>query len=278
MMWLNRCFTIYIVCSALISLPLLSRNAPAQSPPPPTESVSPDGDYAYSGRFSYDPSTCSRDPQGMIFFAVGRRVLRQPMDNLGYMMGLNAAERRVMPHTLHPEEPVGCPDHPVQMSAYDLRRVSPVPGDAPAAASADANRISLIINDGDIPNQQNDLFELMCRTHKLRDYGVPGFVGCKKAYPCDQGAAYQATEYAGPDGSTKVALECRASLDCTPRLAACSGGYLLREHFTVNFKFAVGALPIERFPAADQEVRRRLDAAEVRGFEWSSKATNAPVK
>jgi len=107
---------------------------------------------------------------------------------------------------------------------------------------------------------------------------VPGFVGYKKAYHCDEGAAYQATEYAEPDG-TKVALNCRVSLDCTPRLATCAGGYLLREHFTVSFQFAVGALPIERFPAADQEVRRRLDAAEVRGFEWMpTTSDNSPEK
>jgi len=167
MMRLSQLSTIYIACSAFILLPSLSRKAPAQSLPQPPAAYEPDP--AYSGKLSYDPSTCSRDPQGMIFFAVGRRVLRQPLDNLTYMAGLNAAGRRAMPHTLHPEEPEGCPDHPVQMAAYDIRRISPMPGDAPNAASADANRIILIINGGDSPFRQNSLFELMCRMHKLRD-------------------------------------------------------------------------------------------------------------
>lgn len=244
----------------------------AQPIPPPRGSVSSDGDYAYSGSFTYDPSTCSRDPKGMVYFAVGRRVLRQPLENLGYMTGMNAADRRAMPHVRHPEEPVGCPDHPIQMAAYDLWHISSMPGNVPNMAAADADKINLIIHGRDTPYRQNDLFELMCRTHKLRDESVPGFVGCKKPYRCNEDVTYQANEYTEPDG-TKIALHCTVSLDCTPRLATCFGGYLLREHLTVNFKFAPSVLPIERFPAADQEMQRRLEAAEVRDFEW----TQAPA-
>jgi hypothetical protein len=64
-------------------------------------------------------------------------------------------------------------------------------------------------------------------------------------------------------------LECEAGSKCTIERGHCEGGYLLREHFTVNFEFKVSALPIERFPAADQELRRRLEAAEVRDFKWA---------
>ena len=99
MMRPGHLFALCIMGSAAGSLPLLTSKALAQPAPQPPAAYEPD--MAYSGKLSYDPSTCSRDPQGMIFFALGRRVLRQPMDNLGYMMGLNAAERRVMPHTLH---------------------------------------------------------------------------------------------------------------------------------------------------------------------------------
>ena len=98
MMRPGHLFALCIMGSAAGSLPLLTSKALAQPAPQPPAAYEPD--MAYSGKLSYDPSTCSRDPQGMIFFALGRRVLRQPMDNLGYMMGLNAAERRVMPHTL----------------------------------------------------------------------------------------------------------------------------------------------------------------------------------
>jgi hypothetical protein len=178
----------------------------AQPVPPPTGSVSPDGDYAYSDTFSYDPSTCSRDPQGMVFFAMGRRVLRQPMDNLGYMMGLSAAKRRVMPHVRHPEEPVGCPDHPIQMWSYTLRRVSAMPGDPPSPASAEADAIGAIVHAGDFPFRRNDLFKFFCRPGNVSpDTSVLGFVGCRTPRQCDQAASYEAIEYAEPN-STKIAL------------------------------------------------------------------------
>lgn len=95
----------------------------AQTIPPPQGSVSPEGNYAYSGTFSYDPATCSRYAGGMVYLAVGRRVLRQPMENLGSMNGGTTAMRRERPHVRHPEEPVGCPDHPDQTAVYYLSRI-----------------------------------------------------------------------------------------------------------------------------------------------------------
>ena len=244
---------------------LSAGRAAAQDIPPPHGSVSPDGDYAYSGHFQYDPATCSRDPHGMVFFAVGRRVLRQPMDNLGYMIGTNAAFRRVMPHVRHPEEPVGCPDHPVQMQVYNLHRISAMPDDPPGPASADADRISAVVHAGDRPFRRNSIFEMICKEHKLNGASVPGFADCRTAPTCL--IAYEAMEYAEPD-ATKVALQCESD-KCPGQITRCEGGYLLRERFTVNFTFSPVLLPVSRFIAADQELRRRLDAAEVRDFEWA---------
>ena len=246
----------------------------AQTIPPPTGSVSPDGDYAYSGRISYDPAACSRGAGGMVYFAVGRRVLRQPMDNLGYMMGMDAADRRAIPHVKRPEEPAGCPDHPIQMFSYTLLRVSAMPGDLAGPASNDADRISALIHNGDRPARQNSFFTLVCGSgERPPDHTAAGFVGCRTPRPCDQAASYESTEYAEPNG-TKVALTCevRAPACTIEQGGVCQGGYLLREHFTVNFTFGVARLPIARFPAADQEMRRRLDAAEVKDFEWAPDA------
>ena len=232
---------------------------PARAAPPP--------EPAGNGKLRYDPSTCSRDPQGMVYFAVGRRVLRQPMDNLTYMLAFTDKHRLTMPHPRHPEEPEGCPDHPIQQEVYHLRRVSAMPGDPPNAASSYADRLSLIIHNGDIPNSRNGLFEFMCNKFTLRDYTMPEFIGCKKPYHCNESVTYQATDYAEPNG-TKLALFCDEGPKCTGELTSCDGGYLLHDHFTVNFGFEVSVLPIEHFIAADQEVRRRFDAAEISDFEW----------
>lgn len=268
-------FGIVAACLALWA----TAPALAQPVPPPTGSVSPDGDYAYSGKFSYDPSTCSRDPQGRVYFAVGRRVLRQPMDNLSYMTGLNAAKRRAMPHVRHPEEPVGCPDHPVQMWSYTLGRVSAMPDDPPSPASADADRISVLVHAGDRPFRRNGAVARVCaRDNWPPDTSAPDFIGCRTPRQCDQYAHYEAVEYAELNG-TKVALDCGGGSRCTIERGWCEGGYILREHFTVNFKFGVSSLPIAHFIAADQELRRRLEAAEVRDFEWMpTTSDNSPEK
>ncbi len=84
------------------------------------------------------------------------------------------------------------------------------------------------------------------------------------------GAGYEATAYAEADG-TRLGLDCDVRPPrCTiEQGGVCEGGYLLREHFTVNFIFGVARLPVARFIAADQELRRRLDTAEVKDFEWA---------
>lgn len=258
-------------CLALwVAVPAL-----AQPIPPPRGSVAANGDYAYSGSYKYDPSTCSRDPQGMVYFAVGRTVLRQPVDNLGYMGGQSPSKRQAAPRPPRPDEPWGCPDHPLQAATYTLLRVSAMPGDPPSPVAAEADAISAIVHDGNRPFRRNDEFRRACALDGWpSDTSAPGFVGCRTPRQCDQYAYYEATEYAEPNG-TKVALLCQAGSRCLIERGRCEGGYLLREHFTVNFKFGVGALPIARFPAADQEFRRRLDAAEVRDFEWAPEPTGA---
>ena len=167
-----------------------------------------------SGNLSHDPSSCSRDAEGMGYFAIGRRVLRKPAGNLVYMLSWPAKDRPALPVVKHPDEPEGCPDHPIQQAVYHLSHVSTVSKDQSGPTSLYADAVSVIVHGG-TPYTRNTLFEGMCQTHPLRDFKVPGFVGCRKAYSCDKGGAYQATEYSAPDG-TKIALDCRAALTAPP--------------------------------------------------------------
>jgi len=59
-----------------------------------------------------------------------------------------------------------------------------------------------------------------------------------------------------------------ALIGCAPGLVSCQGAYRLRDDFAVNFTFATAALPLEKFIEADQELRRRIDVAEVTNFNW----------
>ena len=245
----------------------LVTGATAQPIPPPTGSVAPNGDYAFSANFKYDPSKCSRDPEGMVYFAIGRRVLRQSMDNLGYMM-VTPSRRQAMPHVRHPEEAWGCPDRPLQMSVYHLSHISDVSGSPASAASAGADAIHVIMHGGE-PFRQNKLVKAICANHP-DDTSIPGFVGCRGG-PCDSSGRYEATEYREPNG-IKVAVDCMVWSviePCRHEDAVCQGGYLIENDLTVNFTFGLRFLPLERFIEADTELRRRITSSEIREFDWS---------
>ena len=248
----------------------LVTGAAAQPIPPPTGSVAPNGDYAFSTNFKYDPSKCSRDPEGMVYFAIGRRVLRQPMDNLGYMM-VSPSERRAMPHVRHPEEAWGCPDRPLQMSVYHLNRISDVTGRPAGPASAGAEAIRVIMHDGE-PFRQNKMVRLAC-SHDTPDFTVQGFVGCRGG-ACDTYRYYEATVYTEPN-ETKLAVTCKVWSVITPcqfEDAVCQGGYSLSDQLTLNLTFGVNFLSVENFVDADKELRRRVLEAEVKDFVWANEA------
>lgn len=230
------------------------------------------GDPAQNGHIHYDTSKCSKDPQGMVYFAVGRRVLRQPMANITYITLGPAAYLASLPAPPDPSEPIGCPDHPIQGLAYDLRRLSAMPNNPPNSASAYADRVGLVIGNGHFSSAENGLFDLMCRTYTLRDDSVPDFAGCKKPFRCDQDIAYQAEKYREPDGG-KMALFCSVGINCSPRPISCEGGYKLHDDFAVHYEFATSSVPVAEIVATDRELQRRFDAAEVKDFRWQSTRT-----
>ena len=227
-----------------------------------------DGAWAASRALPYDPETCARDARDMVYFAVGRRVFRQPKDNLTYITLGVPAFRASLPQPPKPEEPEGCPDHPIQGAAFHLSHVSAMPDDPLGAGVQDADRIRLIVNGGDRPNSKNDLFKAICETYSLPVADVPGFSGCKKPFECYMDVTYEAEDYADVDG-TPVALFCPVGINCASSPIQCYGGYRLRRDFIVNFRFATGQLPIGKFIEADREVRRRVASSEVKDFQWS---------
>lgn len=64
-------------------------------------------------QIQYDPSKCAKDAHDMVYFAVGRRVLRQPKANLTYISGASVEFMNALPRPPMPDEPEGCPDHPI---------------------------------------------------------------------------------------------------------------------------------------------------------------------
>ena len=133
-------------------------------------------------------------------------------------------------------------------------------------------RVRLVVNAGEGIVTENKLFDLMCKTYSLPDNRVSGFTGCKKPFHCGEDAAYLADNYTSPDGS-KLALFCMVGVGCSPKPTGCNGGYRLHGDFAVNFQFATAAVPVEKFIEADHEIQRRIEAAEVKDFQWSPSLT-----
>ena len=248
--------------AVLLLLPLAVH---AQPIPPPTGPVSSTGDYSYNATFTYDPSKCSRDPEGLIYFAVGRHVFRHPFENLRILAGPTPSQRRAMPQPAHPEEPWGCPDHPLQMPAYRIWFTPTQTTDARADQIPDLRPLDIALNGGERAYGQNDIFETFCSKYKNFDYSVFGFTGCRKQ-PDDGSEAFLANQYTDPDG-LKLAIFCLGHPLRLDQLWRCEAGYKLADHLIIYLKFNPSFLSIKDFPRADAEIRRLLMQSEV-PFDW----------
>lgn len=255
--------------------------APAQTDPP-MAAVKPTSQLAEADRrtppqpskprtLTYDQSKCAQDPQGMVYFAVGLRVYRQPASNLIRISGRDPDYMRTLPVPPSPDEPEGCPDHPIQGAVFVLSRVSAIPnGTTPHYA----DQMRVIINGG--PLKENRVFRGVCARSQLRDISHPGLVGCTKPDKAIDDTVYETTEHSAPDGE-KIAFYCDVGLIGHEHPPRCNGGYWLHEGFGLNFFFDSVRIPIHEFIGADQELRRRFGAAEVKNYPWVTPTDDSEV-
>lgn len=253
------------VAGLAVGMLTFSQPAVTQPIPPPMGPVYSNGDYPYTATFNFNPSTCSRDPEGLIYFAVGRRVLRHPFENLSILAGPTPSGRRAMPQVAHPEEPWGCPDHPLQMQAYQIWFTAPPATDRQADAP-NIRALSIKLNDGADVYRQNDTFDLICSSYNMVNNSVPGFTGCRKPFKMDRSEVFLANDYKEPDGP-HLAFYCSGGMLVRDRLEGCDGAYRLEPNLNVYFTFNARFLSVEDFPRADAEIRRLLLQSEV-NFDW----------
>lgn len=244
------------------SVPILRPTVSLADPKPRAEPTPP-----RPSSMAYQPEKCARDAQGMVYFAIRRRVFRQPADHLGYIMLGKPEEMRLLPTPPRPEEPKGCPDHPIQGLVFHLGRISAPPDDPTPPISQHADFMSVVVNGGTTAVTSDDSFDYYCSLAPGRDNSNAGWLGCTRAAPPINGY-YQAIEYRAPNGG-KVGFACLSGLTAT-QPTICQGGYRLHMDMVVNFKFSLRALPVTEFIAADQELRRRFDVAEVKNYPWAT--------
>jgi hypothetical protein len=226
---------------------------------------------AHDTTIPYDPSKCSTDPHEMVYFAVGRRVYRQPMENIFYIQGYTQKMRedQHIPQPPKPSEPAGCPDHPIQALGFYLKCFSAMPGDKDKILYANADRVPIeIINNPKHGLQNEGLLDLICNRYDLRDTSVPGFTGCKKPFQCDHGAVYEANDYALPFDQ-KMILDCVMPLQyCEDSPGICEVSYKMYDDLNVWYKFKTKDVSIQQALDYDRELRRRIEAAEIKNYRW----------
>ena len=239
--------------------------------------------YAKDAVLHYDTSKCSTDPHDMVYFAVGRRVYRQPMENIFYIQGYSNKLRddAHLPQPPKPSDPAGCPDHPIQALGYYLRHFSALPGDTAKSLYANADKVPIEIINNPSPGLNavdTKSFDLICKTYHLHDDSVPGFIGCKKPFKCDHGEIYQAKKYSLPFHQRMI-LNCVVSYRyCEPQPGLCSVSYRLFDDLTVWYKFKTVNVPIKDALDYDRELQRRIGLAEVKNYPWPSDRPNNPTR
>lgn len=222
---------------------------------------------AEHGQIHYDPSKCSKDAQGMVYFAVGRRVFRQPMDNIVYITTDLPEMQATYPAPPDPSQPVGCPDHPIPGGSYNLARMSAMPDTPPNADSAYADHIGIIINDGRTGGSDEEgLFDLLSTHAVINDDSVPGFMGSGKNPQRTNFWAYKALDYLTPGGN-KLTISCRDQpWSRRNNFVTCNYGYMVTSDLAITVGFPTAVVPLDKIINADQELRRRIDAAQMRFF------------
>ena len=96
------------------------------------------GHVARAGELQFSPSSCATDPRKTIYLALGRTVLRVPLDSLVYILNLTQDDPLDPPKVPDPDEPEGCPDRPVQAKVYTLRvKQSELLGQADSAKASE---------------------------------------------------------------------------------------------------------------------------------------------
>jgi hypothetical protein len=232
-----------------------------------------------AAELQFSPSLCATDPGDTIHLALGRTVLRVPLDSLVYILDLHIEERSDAPEVPDPNEPEGCPDHPVQAAAYTLRApLSELLGKDDAADGSGARFVpfKLVWGSPDawgLQPSKERRYAKACEAYGVWEELENGLVSCrvrfKEAPELDKDSAivFQARPeiYSAP-------LDRPFVIDCSHLLGigsqTCYNVYKL--YPTVNFarKFDLQRVDIDDFIDVDRALRAWIENARVVDYQW----------
>lgn len=234
--------------------------------------------------WTYDPAACATDPEGMVYIALGRIVLRLPMEQSLMTDRLEPywPERMISPPD--PSEPEGCPGNPSQqrslgfMYAYEAilkNKFDPNMTGRPnllrlISAAPDAWGLQL---------STEKRFEAQCRRRGERRKLPNGLTACHvqpddKTIPIEHwGVTYRADPevYSAPFGRPFV-VDCWPGV--RPELLECHVTYKLYETLNVAYRFWPKNIPIDQIIEFDSGLREKIAASRIVDFMWPDDAAD----
>ena len=225
--------------------------------------------------FDYNPAECATDPQGMVYLALGRTVLRFPAEAIDLeriFEPLWPAELAAAPPPPDPSQPPGCPGHPIQAYGFLFNDKY----DDPVAFPHD--RLMFLQAFFDLWETQpldQQWYDYTCAQQGLREELPNGLVACY--WPPDDRAmprAYWPARYRARPEVYATPLGRPFILDClmgNPRSGsrACLARYRIDETVTVAYRVNAQNVPFDTILDYDRSLRATFEAARVADYMWA---------
>ena len=224
--------------------------------------------------FDYNPAECATDPQGMVYLALGRTVLRLPEEMLDLRIiggKLSIVDPSAMAPPPDPLEPEGCPGNPVQSLSFRLSsRLQDPTQFLFETALLTAERFDV---SGDEPIAEQ-WYRVTCERHGLESVLPNGLIGC--AWPPDDPdvpRAYWPTRYRARPEIHSTPVGRPFIVDCWLGHVAtasqfCFVRYRFAEAAALYYQVNVQLVPISEIVAFDRGLQSLLAAALMRDFRW----------
>ena len=226
----------------------------------------------------YNPESCKRDAEGMVYFAVGRDVFRVPYEQKLQIRGMSEEERAKLPPRPDPTEPEGCPDNPMwgRGFSFTYKHQPEHPENYSEEVGFTAESISVTERFGtsnamQLSGEENFLSKKLNHNEcRLLTYGLEECLTppSNKSIPkIDWGASYKAVPevYDAPFDRSFI-VSCRPSM--VEGNQRCNVAYDFTRHSKIDYVFFRLKLPLEEIFAFDSGLRAAVRSAMVENYEW----------
>lgn len=219
---------------------------------------------------SYDPESCADDAGGNVYVTLYGTVFAFPAEQPLFIGEVPPHWKERVPPPLNPEEPEGCPGHPMEGTSFSFAyHYADVKADRTASRSGRPDLLRIIAAPPDfwgIQPSNEQIFDKLCdRTGVVSDE-VEGLDVCythppeerREGVPDPRAVRAKASYYSAPFGRPLVA---KCGLDASGAALSCNVTYKLYETVNVHYRFNTRNLGFDEIVDFDTGLRANLDDA-----------------